>query len=570
MDKGQRWVQYRVIHKGNPDPGMHTIRHYAGTKFSLIGISLFLFLPSAAVLGQETAPSETDQLREELRQLKQDYEERIRLLEERLHHLETQTAASTTNLTGAAIPPGSEETTNAIRARKFAASEFQQSTESRERAVINQSSAFKERVEHVLQDFVDITGYFRAGYGRDSKGGPQPAFQAPGAFSKYRLGNEAENYGELTFGKNFYVPGLFSPTTPLPDDQPSGPIARFQTTLSIYNPYQDLLAASDTEFGLPEAWASIGNVWPAQPSMKFWAGSRYYRRHDIHITDFYFYNMSGSGGGIEDFQLPFGRLAFAWIGGGSSSGISSLPNPDANNQAGYSKGNWDLRLYDVPVPLGTGEFGLTYSHEDSGQDSNGNQAPSSDGVAFTFLHTHAGLFTDDGVNKLSLQFGTGAAKTFTSGFELFTLPSGVFIRPDENDSWRFRVTEHFTANLSDSFSIGPALVYQLTDYGAGQGKVHWASAGVRPILHLNQYLSVAAETGVDWVKDESAGTSDALVKVTLAPQVSLGNRFMSRPVVRAFVTYAHWGDDFVGQVGGNDYATDDYGFTYGVQMEIWW
>ena len=34
-------------------------------------------------------------------------------------------------------------------------------------------------------------------------------FQAPGAFSKYRLGNEAETYGELTFGKNFYVPDLF-------------------------------------------------------------------------------------------------------------------------------------------------------------------------------------------------------------------------------------------------------------------------------------------------------------------------------------------------------------------------
>ena len=36
------------------------------------------------------------------------------------------------------------------------------------------------------------------------------AFQAPGAVSKYRLGNEAETYGELILGKNFYLPGIFN------------------------------------------------------------------------------------------------------------------------------------------------------------------------------------------------------------------------------------------------------------------------------------------------------------------------------------------------------------------------
>jgi maltoporin len=229
-----------------------------------------------------------------------------------------------------------------------------------------------------------------------------------------------------------------------------------------------------------------------------------------------------------------------------------------------------LRLYDVPVPLGKGEFGLVYARANSGRDANGNSAPDSDGLAFTFLHTHDRFLSDDGVNKFSLQFGTGAAKTFTSGFETFTLTNGVFIRPDADDSWRFRVTEHFTANLNEHFSIGPALVYQLTDYGDGGGRVQWASAGVRPVVHFNQNVSLAFEGGVDWVKDEAANTSAPLYKLTFAPQVSLGGRFMSRPVLRAFVTYAHWGDDFVGSVGGNDYSTANEGFTYGVQMEVWW
>jgi maltoporin len=426
-------------------------------------------------------------------------------------------------------------------------------------------------VEQVLQDFVEVHGYFRAGYGRNDQGGPMVGFQAPGAFSKYRLGNEAETYGELTFGRNFYVPDLFKlDAQERPDGTPTGPIARLQTTMSIYNPYQELLSSGDTDFGLPEIWASIGNVVASQPSMKFWAGSRFYRRHDIHISDFFFYNMSGAGGGVEDLALPFGKLALAWMGAGSRSGVSDLPEADPANEAGFSKGNWDLRLYDVPVPFGKGEFGFVYASADSGLDAAGNSAPGADGVAFTFLHTRDGFISEDGVNKFSVQFCTGAAKTFTSGFETYTLPNGVFIRPDDPGSWRLRVTEHFTANVSERFSIGPALVYQYSDYGDAGGIVQWLSAGVRPIYHINQYLSLAFEGGVDWVKSDEAGTSDFLYKLTLAPQVSLGGRFMSRPVLRAFVTYAHWGDDFVGQVGGNDYGAENEGFTFGVQMEAWW
>jgi maltoporin len=67
-----------------------------------------------------------------------------------------------------------------------------------------------------------------------------------------------------------------------------------------------------------------------------------------------------------------------------------------------------------------------------------------------------------------------------------------------------------------------------------------------------------------------ADTSAPLYKLTLAPQVSLGGQFMSRPVIRGYLTYARWGDDFVGQVGGADYSNEEAGLSYGVQMEAWW
>src|SRR5262249_60075849 len=52
----------------------------------------------------------------------------------------------------------------------------------------------------------EFHGYFRSGYGLNSDGGQQVAFQAPGADAKFRLGNEAETYAELIFVNNWLNP----------------------------------------------------------------------------------------------------------------------------------------------------------------------------------------------------------------------------------------------------------------------------------------------------------------------------------------------------------------------------
>ena len=50
---------------------------------------------------------------------------------------------------------------------------------------------------------------------------------------------------------------------------------------------------------------------------------------------------------------------------------------------------------------------------------------------------------------------------------------------------------------------------------------------------------MALEGGVDWVKSDPLGRDGHLWKVTFAPiQISLGQKFFSRPQLRAYVTYA--------------------------------
>jgi len=508
-----------------------------------------------AVQVVSAATPEADKLRAELEAMKEAHArqaEQMRALEARIHALET------------APPPADPMRIEVDR-------EFQRDTEAREQAMLTAQHPYAGRVQQVLQEFMDIHGYFRAGYGRNSSGGSMVGFQAPGASAKYRLGNEPDTYGEITFGKNFFGEGAFGVGDAGGEiTARDGPIARFQTTLAAYTPIQDAISSGSANFSFAEIWGSVGNVIASQPSLKFWAGNRYYRRHDIHLNDFFFSNMSGTGGGFEDLKLDFGKLAFAWIGQPGSSGVSSAPDPDAANKAGYSKTSFDLRLYDMNVPGGSGEMGLVFARATSGFDAIGNQADDSTGISAMFIHTRKGVFSADGVNKASIQFGTGAAKTLNSGFEFFSLGGQTFIRPDHPDSWRLRVTENFTANLSDSFSLGPVFIYQLTDYAGTEEKVQWVSAGLRPIWHFNERISLAAEAGADWVKDDNAETNGVLYKVTIAPQVSLGGRFMSRPVIRAFVTYANWSDDFAGLIGGQDFVDALDALTAGMHMEVWW
>jgi maltoporin len=534
-------------------------------------LAIWLIIPTGAVSG-----TEADDLKRELQQLRQDYEKRIQVLEERLQRLETTPPPiSSPALTNAAVTtpvsPDAAAETARERGRTFARQQFQRNTETRDRALIEeQDQPIRERVEQVLKDFVDISGYFRAGYGVNDQGGVQTAFQAPGAGAKYRLGNEAENYGELVFGRNWYTPGRFAvdPAQRPGADAPTGPVARTQVRVSFMDDY----ATHDFRTALPEAWASIGNVWEAQPNLKFWAGNRFYRRHDIHVLDFFFYNMSGYGGGMEDLQTPIGKVALAWIGNSAQSSIfNDVILPDPEYTAGFAKRTVDLRLYDVKVPLGKAEIGLAYACGSSGLDPDGNHADLGDGVALNLVHTRENFLSKNGFNMFSLQAGTGAAKTFTSGFETVQATNGAYyIIPDETDSWRFRVTEQFVAKLNPHLSLGPVLVYQYTDYNDLQGRRHWFSGGIRPIYHFNRYLSVAFEGGMDYVDDSAADQNGKLWKLTLAPQVSLGGSFMSRPVLRAFVTYAGWTDDFKGEIGGQDYINRTHGWTWGVQMESWW
>jgi len=104
------------------------------------------------------------------------------------------------------------------------------------------------------------------------------------------------------------------------------------------------------------------------------------------------------------------------------------------------------------------------------------------------------------------------------------------------------------------------------------------SLGARPIYAFTDHFRVATEIGYDRFKPHSGDTRH-LWKITVAPEISVGKAFFSRPVLRAFVTYASWNSAAANAAGtyssGNNngigmYGTDHSGITYGLQAEAWW
>src|SRR5215475_7344779 len=117
----------------------------------------------------------------------------------------------------------------------------------------------------------EFHGYFRSGYGLNSDGGQQVAFQAPGAGAKYRLGNEAETYGEFILVNNWLNP------------EHSSNRAWFHTEVMIeanttnsasYANFNSTIG--NDQFRLREAFVRAGDLFDSQPDAKFWAGERYY------------------------------------------------------------------------------------------------------------------------------------------------------------------------------------------------------------------------------------------------------------------------------------------------------
>ncbi|MFJ5159801.1 maltoporin [Pantoea sp. NPDC088449] len=409
---------------------------------------------------------------------------------------------------------------------------------------------------------VDFTGYARSGIGWTGSGGEQQCFQATGAQSKYRLGNECETYAELKLGQEVWKEGDKS--------------FYFDTNVAYSVSQQNDWEATSPAFR--EANVKGKNLIDALPGSTIWAGKRFYQRHDVHMIDFYYWDISGPGAGLEDVDLGFGKLSFAATRSSEAGGSYTFSSDRIRDYATSTANDvFDVRLAGIETnPDGVLELGVDYGRANARDGYRLEDNASKDGWMFTAEHTQSMM---KGYNKFVLQYATDALTSQGKG-----LPQGTNIN---NSGSMYRVLDHGAINLAERWDLMYVAMYQNTDLDNNRG-TEWYTVGVRPMYKWTPIMSTLLEVGYDNVKSQQVSERNGQYKVTLAQQWQAGDSIWSRPALRLFATYAKWDEkwgyskDSAGDLtsfasndsSGNGILTNSRGnndeWTFGAQMEIWW
>ena len=199
--------------------------------------------------------------------------------------------------------------------------------------------------------------------------------------SKYRLGNECEVWSETHFTMVTYagddgvvatvhfMPTVFIPTTYIGYSPTGRHFAALNittstgATLSFPNLYVDIE-------GIP--WLFGGTAW---------VGTRYYKRESVYISDFFYWNPSGVGGGVEDIKLGKDlRLSYAVfaVDGEPSSPRRARRRLPLQIDFGFRN---DLQLRGIKLwPSGEFQLGFQYIVDFSNTD-HGDHAPTAAGAS---------------------------------------------------------------------------------------------------------------------------------------------------------------------------------------------
>ena len=410
---------------------------------------------------------------------------------------------------------------------------------------------------------VDFKGYARSGIGWTGSGGEQQCFQATGAQSKYRLGNECETYAELKLGQEVWKEGDKS--------------FYFDTNVAYSVSQQNDWESTSPAFR--EANVQGKNLIEWLPGSTIWAGKRFYQRHDVHMIDFYYWDISGPGAGIENIDLGFGKLSLAATRSSESGGSATFADRDANGDRVYDNvvpnDVFDVRLAGLETnPGGTLELGVDYGHTNIPDDYYLQPGASKDGWLFTAEHTQSMM---KGFNKFVLQYGTDSMTSNGKG-----IPQGGSV---DNDGSMWRVLDHGAITLADRWDLMYVGMYQNIDRDNNNG-TEWWTVGVRPMFKWTPIMSTLLEVGYDNVKSQRTDDKNSQYKITLAQQWQAGDSIWSRPAIRVFATYAKWDEKWgyannsdTGYTSGVAYSDtsaktfsrgDNDEWTFGAQMEIWW
>ncbi len=392
---------------------------------------------------------------------------------------------------------------------------------------------------------IDFSGYTRGGFYSSSAGAPRGGYSLGGDAQKFRLGNEGDHGIELGIAKTFDVGG--------------GQKMGIGYMPAVWNGTTSTVEAYGTFSGLSFA-----------PEVVFWGGQRRLRIQDVHIVDKFFADYGDNlGAGFTGLKVGAVTVGAALFSGDSFDNKGANPNRarrfnlDVGDIATNPGGDLHVTLTAVQGDFAYGGNGAGLSLVHNQKDF--LVAGLKHALFVQTANGHAGLngqFSGlDAPGSTSLVVGDGGVVT--------QVTNPAVPNPGQK-SWRLVDSLNWQ---SGRFGGQTVLAYQhaTAEGGPTDGVVTKdTSLGGRVSYAVTGNLKMLAELGVT-SRSVTGQATQRLNKLTIAPALSLGGDFWTRPELRLYATRVTWNDAAATAqstsfgAGGRTSST-----LFGVQLEAWW
>lgn len=368
---------------------------------------------------------------------------------------------------------------------------------------------------------VDWNGYTRIGPGQKSTAGDdRNCFDTQGADNTFghggvgRLGNECHTYGEFTLSQGGKVGDI-----------------DFRTSL-MTNYFGGGSDIGGEKIGITQAWVQAKG-FDIAPNQTFWMGKRYGDRAYVFYDDYFPINMTGTGAGIDGFNVGNAQLDVAYYRDGDQT-TATATNPG-------SRLNVDLKGIEVNPGGKLRVTAVLTSFTGAGAQS---------GQGISLQHDQANVL--GGTNTVWLQYAQGSAES-NMGFAKATDTSDV-------KRWRFVESIQWTQGQW----TGQAML-RLGAFGPSGNKTDFSSLGGHLNYAFTNNFKLQAELGTGRNKPQG-GATEQLTKFTIAPTLTVGSGYYDRPELRFYVSRFKWNDAY-GLANGN--LSKSGKTSFGFQGEIW-
>lgn len=389
-----------------------------------------------------------------------------------------------------------------------------------------------------------------------------------------RLGAENDTYGEIFLGTD--VANV--------DDTVWSVNSRITVTSGMNRDWQSTSGnnVENATFALREFNLTVKGLLDFDKDATVWAGKRFYHREDIHVTDLYYWDVSGMGAGVENLQAGPGKLSLAWLRrDDGQSYVATEENVDAQKNGFRSAHIFDVQ-YDFPAWDGANiEVRDTFLVPQRDNDSTTKKyyKPEHKFGKSNIFGVEISQGYSLGWHKTVLKWTHGSTARWTKfGTEAWFDDKGASDKANRYSIYNFGQM-NFTSNFGMFYTLNftASKNYDDTDRHDFNLKSDRAfQVVVRPYVQLTKMTKVLVELGAytQTEKDHDGETvTKNAQKYTVAYAITPdASNFWSRPELRIFATYIHGKHDRMQSVDVSSWgdAAQNRNFLVGVQAEAWW